>query len=72
MSRGSGHFCFAALPSLLEQGGKTKMQVSKANGHSLTLQGPLKGIAEGNPSLSAFAHRSFSVGEPQGAKIYEP
>jgi hypothetical protein len=27
-----GHFCFDALPSLLEQGGKTKMEVSEANG----------------------------------------
>jgi hypothetical protein len=27
-----GHFCFEALPILLEQGGKTKMEVSEANG----------------------------------------
>jgi len=37
MSRDSGHFCFAALPSLLEQGGKIKMLVSEANDiHDLT------------------------------------
>jgi hypothetical protein len=28
----TGHFCFEALPSLPEQGGKTKMKVSAANG----------------------------------------
>jgi len=35
--RVSGHFCFAALPSLLEQGEKAKMEASKANGHSYRL-----------------------------------
>jgi hypothetical protein len=46
MSRESGHFCFAASPSLLERGGKTKMIVSEANGHSLFAGHPSKGSAQ--------------------------
>jgi hypothetical protein len=51
MSRDSGHFCFEDLPSLLEQGGKTKKIVSEANGHSFCLKLPLQGMPEGQ-SLS--------------------
>jgi len=66
MSRVDGHFCFEALPSLLEQGGKTKMKVSESERTFIELKPPLSGISEANPALSAVKSNLL----PKGAFFY--